>query len=288
MKKSYIYAGISILLWSTTAAIIKLLVSDLTSMQITAGCTFFASLSLILLTIFQKKISIIKTYKFKDYLNFIILGFIGIFIYYLMLNKSINLLPAQEAFVINYLWPIMIMLFATFILKEKFSIYKLAALIISFMGVIIIATNGNLLGMHFNSPTGVLMAVVAAISYGLFSVLVKKKNYDVSTLMMFCYITAFIISIIYLGFKFPSVTIYQLIGVIWLGVFTQGIPYATWALALNSGDTSKISNLAFMTPILSTVFTFFILGERLEWYLLLGLIFIICGIFIQSKRKCNK
>lgn len=285
VKRQYIYAFVSIILWATSATVIKLLVTDLTSIQVLAGANFFASLSLLILNIAQKKVTIIKTYKTKDYFNFAILGFLGIFLYYAMLNESINLLPAQEAFVINYLWPIMIMIFAVLILKEKFSIFKLIALIVSFIGVIVIASRGNIFAMQFSNMIGVLMAVIAATSYGLFSVLVKKRNYDTSTLMLFCYITSFIISIIYLGFHIPSLNIYQILGFIWLGAFTQGIPYTTWALALKTGDTSKVSNLAFMTPIISTIFTVIFLKEQLHLYLLIGFIFILIGIIFQSKQK---
>jgi len=188
LKKQYIYAFILILLWATVATVTKMLSDSLTSMQILAGCAFFASLSLIVLTILQKKIKIIRQYTMKDYLNFIILGFIGIFLYSLLLNNAISLLPAQEAFIINYLWPIMIMLFAIFILKEKFNIYKLMALIVSFIGVIIIAAKGNIIEIQFDNLLGVLTAVIAAICYGLFSVLVKKQDYDRTTSMMFYYI----------------------------------------------------------------------------------------------------
>lgn len=285
MKKQYLYAFTTIILWATCPIVTKLLAADLTSIQILAGANFFAGLSLLVINIFQKKLTIIKTYKVRDYLNFVVLGFLGIFLSFFMLNGAIQLLPAHEAIVINYLWPVLVMIFAVFILKEKFNICKLAALLISFIGIIIIAGHGNIFAIRFKNLTGVLLAVTAAASYGLFAVLVKKKNYDTLSLMLFGYLTSFILALVFSGFQFPKLGIYQILGFVWLGVLVQGVAYVTWALALNAGDTAKVSNLAFITPVLSTVFSVIFLKEELRLYLLVGFAFILFGIILQARQK---
>ena len=86
-------------------------------------------------------------------------------------------MQASQAFIINYLWPIMIVVFACIILKEKMTLKKAIAIVLSFIGVIIVTSNGNLLSIDNNSLIGTLFYVLAAISYGLFSVLNKQKKY---------------------------------------------------------------------------------------------------------------
>ena len=285
MKKQYIYIMITILLWGTAGVCTKLLCETLTSMQILSASVFFASLSLIFVSIFQKKSRIIKEYKAKDYLKFLIFGFIGIFLYTYLFNTAVLLLPVQEAFVINYLWPIMVMVFSVIILKDKFNIYKLIALLISFFGVIVIATKGNIFSMNFANLNGVLMDVLGAVCCGLFFVLVKKNNYDNTTSMMFYYIFAFLISAIYLKFNFPVISTKELLLLIWLGAFTKGISYITWGLAIKSEDSAKLANFAFITPVISTILSVLLLKEKLYLYFVVGLIFIISGVLFQSLMK---
>lgn len=289
MKKKYIYVIITILLWATSGICTKLLGENLTSMQILSASVFFASISLIGISLFQKKSKIIKSYKFKDYLKFIVFGFIGIFLYTYLFNSAILVLPVQEAFIINYLWPIMVMVFSVIILKDKFNIYKLIALLISFFGVIVIATKGDLFSMKFDNLTGVLMDVGAAICGGLFFVLIKKSNYENTTSMMFYHIAAFIISIIYLKFNFPIITLKDLLLLIWIGAFTKGIAYFTWGLAIQSEDSAKLANFAFITPVISTIFSVIFLKEKLYVYFIIGLVLILSGVFFQSlMNKENK
>lgn len=287
MKKEYIYAGISIFLWSTTATVTKLLLGSLNSMQILAVSSFFAFIFLLILNLFKKKLNELKKYKIKDYLQIAGMGALGVFLYYLFLYLGTNKMLASQAFILNYLWPMMTVVFACIILKEKMTLIKILAIVLSFVGVIIVTANGNLLNIDNNTLIGALFCILAAISYGLFSVLNKYKGYDKYSSMMLYYLTTFIICIIYLLITRTTINIGigQAGGLLWSGIATSAIAFTTWALALQKGDTAKISNLAYITPFLSLVWTYFFLKENISIYSLLGLIVIVLGIFIQLKDK---
>lgn len=148
MKKEYIYAGISILLWSTTATVTKLLLGTLSSMQILAVSSLFAFIFLLIVNVIKGNLKELKSYTLKDYLQLSGIGILGVFLYRLFLNIGTDILQASQAFIINYLWPIMIVLFACIILKEKMTSRKLIAIILSFIGVIIVTADGNLLNIR--------------------------------------------------------------------------------------------------------------------------------------------
>lgn len=287
MKKEYIYAGISIFLWSTTATVTKLLLGSLNSMQILAVSSFFAFIFLLILNLFKKKLNELKKYKIKDYLQIAGMGALGVFLYYLFLYLGTNKMLASQAFILNYLWPMMTVVFACIILKEKMTLRKILAIVLSFVGVIIVTANGNLLNIDNNTLIGALFCILAAISYGLFSVLNKYKGYDKYASMMLYYLTTFIICIIYLLITRTTINIGigQAGGLLWSGIATSAIAFTTWALALQKGDTAKISNLAYITPFLSLVWTYFFLKENISIYSVLGLVVIVLGIFIQLKDK---
>lgn len=287
MKKEYICAIISVLLWSTTATVSKLLLGSLDSMQILLVSSLFSFLFLFIINCFNGSIKEIKKYKPKDYLIIFALGVIGIFLYDLFFYLGINAMQASQAFIINYLWPIMTVLFACIILKEKFTIRKIIAIIISFIGVIIVSSNGNLLSIEKSSLMGTIYCLLAALLYGLFSVLNKKQNYNKYTSMMLFYFNSTIISLLYViatkRFFVPELS--QTLGLLWIGIFTSAIAYTSWALALAKGDTARISNIAYLTPFISLVWTGIVLKEKISFYSVLGLIIIVLGIFIQMKNK---
>ena len=287
MKKEYICAIISVLLWSTTATVSKLLLGSLDSMQILLVSSLFSFIFLLIINCINGSIKEIKKYKTKDYLIIFALGVIGIFLYDLFFYLGINAMQASQAFIINYLWPIMTVLFACIILKEKFTIRKIIAIIISFIGVIIVSSNGNLLSIEKSSLMGTIYCLLAALLYGLFSVLNKKQNYNKYTSMMLFYFNSTIISLIYViatkRFFVPELS--QTLGLLWIGMFTSAIAYTSWALALAKGDTARISNIAYLTPFISLVWTGIVLKEKISFYSVLGLVIIVLGIFIQMKNK---
>ena len=287
MKKEYIYAIISVLLWSTTATVTKLLLGNLDSMQILLLGSLFAFVFLFIVNYIKGNLKEIKNYKLKDYFKIMIIGILGTFLYNLFLYLGINTLQASQAFIINYLWPIMTVIFACLILKEKITIRKIIAIIISFVGVIIVSSNGNLLNIDKSSIIGTIYCILAAISYGLFSVLNKKQSYNKYTSMMLFYLTSFCISLVYIlaAKKVFVPEMNQFLGLIWIGIFTSAIAFTSWAIALEKGDTAKISNIAYITPFLSLVWTSMILKEKLCIYSVLGLVIIILGIFIQMKNN---
>lgn len=86
----------------------------------------------------------------------------------------------------------------------------------------------------------------------------------------------------------PSIEPIQLLGFAWNGIFTMAIANTAWMIALESGKTAKISNLAYITPFLSLIWTAIILKEKIGIFSILGLVVIVLGIIIQLKDKKEK
>lgn len=174
--------------------------------------------------------------------------------------------------------------------KRKDDDKKIVAIILSFLGVIIVTANGDILNVEKNSIIGAGYCILAAISYGLFSVLNKQKTYNKYLSMMLFYLVSFIISLLYTVVSKNRFTIEtnQLIGLLWIGIFTSATAFTFWALALEKGDTAKISNLAYITPFLSLIWTFLLLNEQFSIYSVMGLVIIVLGIVIQMREKGEK
>ncbi len=284
MKKEILYAGTSILFWSTIATVSKLLLTTLSSYEVLTFSAFFAAIALLLANVVTGKIKLLKSYSVRDYITTILICLPGTFLYYIFLYSGTARMAASQAFIINYLWPIMSVVFACIILGERVTVRKCIAFCLSFLGVVTVAGK-ELFSFDAKSLIGVALCILAAVSYGSFTALNRKWNYDYQVSMMISFFTSSLLALIVnllIGSEF-NVGIPHLLGFAWNGFFVMALSTVTWALALKLGGTAKISNLAYITPFLSLVWTSLILKEPIQPLSVAGLALIILGIFIQLK-----
>jgi drug/metabolite transporter (DMT)-like permease len=289
-KISYLYISLTVILWGSTAAIAKLLLRTLDNLQILLYISFVAATSLFIIAILQKKLDIIKNYSFRDYWHFAYMGFIGIFLYHVFLFSGLTYAPAHEAFIVNYTWPIWVVIFAVLILKEKMTYNKILAIILGFVGVYIVIAKGDFFSFSSINLRGDMFALAGAISYGLFSVIGKKNNRDIVTSMMFYYGFSFVYCLIATPIfsSIPILTSYETSGIIWLGVFAGGLPFVFWFIALRHGDTVEMSNIVFLTPFISLIYIYLLIGEEILLTSIIGLILIVIGIYLHNNRRRKK
>jgi drug/metabolite transporter (DMT)-like permease len=290
MKKTYFYAGVAIFCWSTVAATCKILLRELNNMQLLWMNSLIAGLFLLIINIAVGNFKKHKSYKIKDYFVMAVIGIPGTLFYYMFYYAGTDILPASQAFIINYLWPIMSVIFACVILKEKLTLKKVIAIMISFLGVGIVI--GGSMG-EFNGQIllGELLCVLGAVSYGIFTALNQKMNYNKTMTLMISYLATFVITTLInlINGDIFLADSAQMAGFLWNGIFTVAIANTLWVIALEKGNTAKISNLAYITPFLSIIWTFIFLDETIRINSLVGLTIIIAGILIQMKdKKLNK
>ena len=287
MKNEYLFAGAAVICWGSVAPITKLLLGGMSNASALFLMTAVAAVSLLLYNAARGNLKQLVSYRPTDILRMAAMGIMGFFVYNAAYFYGLTLMRAQDACVINYLWPLMTVIFSCMILKERFTAAKLAAAVLSLAGVVIVATKGDLAGVAGIDFRGVAACLTAAVSYGLFSALNKKYDYD-QELAMFVYFTATAAaSGIWCLFGGASLRLsaVQLAGILWMGVVVSAAGYLIWCLAVNRGNTAKISNLAYITPFLAMLLSCVILKEPFDFHTLLGLLLIILGIVVQMRGK---
>lgn len=287
MKKNYIYAILTVIIWGTTAPIAKTILTNIPNLQTLAISSLFAFIFFVVLNTINGSMKQLRQYSIKDYLIMIGLGFLGLFLYSSLYYFGISELTSQEACIINYLWPIMLVLFSSIILKEKMTVKKIIALMMSFIGIIILVIGNQTISSE-NALLGVICCIIAAACYGLFSVLNKKYNYNQNIAMMIIWVTTLVCSF-GLGMfteQWQPIIGMQWIGLMWLGVVTDAIAYLLWAIALNDASNSAIiANLAYLVPFISIVFSAIFLKEKITLNAIVALVLIVGGILFQSIEK---
>ncbi len=288
--RAYLFAGGAVLLWSTVASAFKLSLRHLEPLQLVFLASVASAVVLFVILAARNKIPLLLQYPKKQLPICLVLGLLNPCLYYFALFEAYDRLPAQDALSINYSWPIMLVLLSIFILKQRVRIMELIAICIAYLGVIIIATHGNLLSLDFADPSGVGFALVSTLVWATYwTINVKQKNDLTITLFLsflfalpaLCIITLIVCPISDVGFK-------GLAGAAYVGLFEMGVTYVLWSAALRlSSSTVKVSTLAFASPFLSLLIIRIIVGEQIKISTLLGLILIVAGIILQAFLNKN-
>lgn len=284
MKKNYTYALLTVFIWSTMAAVVKKILFDIPNLEALSISSYFAFAFLLIMNLKNRNLQKMKQYSAGDYGIMCSLGFIGLFLYSALYYYGLGQLSSQEACILNYLWPMMLVIFSCIILKEKMTLLKAAAMICSFIGIIILST-GSSGTSNGNIVLGMISCIVAAACYGLFSVLNKKMDYDQSIAMMINWLLVAVCAMIsgMLTEDWVMIRGTKWLGILWLGIVIDAIAYLLWALALKGAEnTAKIANLAYLTPFLSLVLSAVLLKEAIEIRTFAALVFIIGGVLVQS------
>ena len=281
------------LIWSTLATVVKLVLKDIPNFQALAISSAFAFVFLLILNIINGSIKEMKHYRIKDCLTMAGLGFLGLFMYSALYYYGIAELGSQEACILNYLWPMMIVIFACIILKERITVKKIIAMLISFAGIVVLTLGSGGVSSG-NRLFGIIACVTAAVCYGLFSVLNKKHSLNQNVTMMWIWFTTAVCSLV-LSLIFENwqpIAGVQWLGIAWLGIVVNAVAYLLWAIALKgASDSAKIANLAYLVPFISIIISWLVLKEQITINAVFALVLIIGGILIQSislKRDGNQ
>ena len=284
-NKAYLYAGIVICFWSTVATAFKLALSYLEPIQLVLYSTLFSVIVLFFIVFIQGKIHLIKSFSNQTLMQFAFLGLLNPCLYYIVLFKGYDILPAQEAMVINFSWPIMIVVLSFPILKQTIDLKSFLAIVICYIGVVIIASKGNIFSMNFESPLGVTYILITTVIWSLFWLLNTKNSYDsiVSLFLIFLFSLPYILIIVYFSDSFVIPSLKGIIGSAYIGLFEMGVSVVLWQLALKTSTTvSRVASLIFITPFLSLLILHFVLKEAILVSTIFGVILICLGLILQK------
>jgi drug/metabolite transporter (DMT)-like permease len=286
-KKAYGYGLITVLLWSTVASAFKLSLRYLDPIQLLLYASSTSILVLASILIFQRKTGLLFVCSPRQYFRSLGLGVLNPLLYYIVLFKAYDLLPAQEAQPLNYTWAITLSLLSIPLLKQKIGIRDIAALLVSYSGVLVISTRGNITGLQFSDPLGVLLALMSTVIWALYWIYNTKDDRDPLAGLLLNFIFGFpFIMLACLLFSTPHVPLtYGLLGAAYVGFFEMGITFVLWLSALRLSDnTARVGNLIFLSPFISLVFIHFLVGEDILGSTFVGLALIVTGLFIQQMK----
>jgi drug/metabolite transporter (DMT)-like permease len=302
-SKAYLFAGTAVLMWSTVGSAFKLTLRHLTPLQMLLGASAFSIVVLGIILILQRKQRVLFNSTGKELFRSALLGLMNPLLFYIVLFSAYDLLLTQEAMVLNFTWPVTLTILSFFMLRQKIGWKSFLAILISFIGIIIIGTGGKFWTLRFSNPAGVALALASTVLWSLFWIFNLKDRRDEVLKLFLNFLFGFIyilmlslilkqnlinipekLAFIKSGGPVWPFTWQALYGCIYIGIFEMGIAYVFWLKGLQlSSTTAKVSNLIFFAPFLSLVIINLTVGEPLKPATLAGLAFIIGGILLQRK-----
>jgi len=284
-RRAIVFALSAVFLWSTVATAFKLSLRYLNPVELLLYSSLFSTLVLGLIVFFQNKIRFVFSCSRKEYLLSMLLGFLNPFLYYLILFKAYDLLPAQQAQPINYTWAITLSLLSVPLLKHKIGWQLWLALIISYLGVLVISTEGKPFDLQVTNTLGVMLALASTIVWALYWIYNTRDKRDpvVALLVNFLFSIPFIVIYYLVTEDVRMVPLEGILGALYVGLFEMGICFVLWLMAMKLTDnTARISNLIFLSPFVSLLFIHFVLGEHIVSGTFIGLSLIVLGLLVQK------
>ena len=279
------YGLAAVLLWSTVATAFKITLDFFTPIQMLVAASVVSALALAGIALYQGKLHLLGRTFMARPLYYLLLGLINPFAYYLVLFKAYELLPASQAQPLNYSWAITLTLMAAVFLGQKIRKQDWAACALGYLGVVVIATKGDVMALQFDNPTGVALALLSTILWAMYWILNTKNQADAVLGVLLGFLVSLPFSIglsLYTG-GWTAIPWQGWAAVSYVGLFEMGVTFVLWINALKlTRNTARISNLIFISPFISLMLLATIIGEEIHSSTLVGLVLIVCGLVIQQ------
>ena len=287
-RQSYIYAGLAIFFWSTIPTAFKTALGESAVLPILTIASITSVVVLGLIVVITGKSSQLAHTTGRDIISSAILGLISPFIYYLILLKAYQLLPAQVAQPLNMIWPIVLVFLSVPLLKQKIPAGSFVALFISFSGVYLISSQGSPLDPGKSDGVGVALAMGSSIFWALYFIMNVRDRRDqaIKLLLNFAFASVYLLVAMAATGSFNIILSTKgVLASIYIGIFEMGLTFYLWLKAMElTTSNDKIGNLVYLTPFLALVFIHFIVGEPVYYTTLAGLVLIVAGIVFQNRK----
>ena len=294
-QESLLFGLMAVGLWSTMATAFKWALLYTTPMQLITVATtvswLFFAMRLAVSGSLRSVMEVPRTIRWRC----LILGLLNPGLYYWILFQAYDLLPAQDAMAINYTWGLTLPLIASLFSKIVPTRSEIGLALLSYLGILIIVTDGDLSAFEFTAPLGVLLALLSTVIWGLSWVLnsrfvdTHQLNPEVTLFLNFTAATPILWLLTTLSDGVIALTWASILSGLYVGLLEMGIAFVLWMNALRlTNNPIRVSSLIFLAPPLSLVLITTVLGEPISQSTLLGLVVILLGLagqqFVSQSR----
>lgn len=287
VRRATLVGGTAILMWSTLALLTALAgpVPPFLLVALSFGLGALVSLCIIIVTGRPVLAAL------RQPLPVWLLGIGGLFGYHFLYFLALQTAPAAEANLINYLWPLLIVLFAGLLPGEKLGRAQVAGAVAGLAGTLLLVTGGRGIAVQAEYLSGYIAALACSVTWAGYSVLSRRFGaVPTETVAFFCLATALLAIPCHLLFE---ETVWPADGFAWLviiamGVGPVGLAFFVWDHGVKRGDIQTLGALSYATPLLSTGLLILAGRAMLSWPVVGACILIVGGAVVASRRLARR
>ena len=226
---------------------------------------------------------------FAQPLSFWLLATTGLFAYHALYFVALRLAPAAEANLINYLWPLLIVLLSAFVPGgERLRLAQLIGAAMGLTATVLLIGVGGKLGSSSGSIWGYLAAFACAFVWSSYSVLNRRfAAVPTEAIIGVCGVVALLGAATHLLFE--TTTVHpaggEWLALLALGVGPLGLAFLAWDYGTKHGELPVLGALAYGAPVLSTLLLVLLGLAEPTPQLALACALVVSGAWIAARRK---
>lgn len=236
-----------------------------------------------------------KQYKLSvsDFFYLLCLGIVCVCISMAMLQLGVKRINANLASIIISMNPLFTMIFAKFIVIEPFTKKKALVLTISFIGLLVVLNPATLVNGSVD-PLGLLITLVAAIGFGLYTAMGKKRLAKLGGMVQnaFSFLLGSAVLLVFMLINgipvVEGINMESLPVLLYLGICVTGLGYYCFLKAIAIAGPSNASVAFFIKPIVAPLAAWIVLKEPVTWNFIVGVIIILIGSYINMRPEKRK
>lgn len=280
----HIFAFITVIIWSSTFVITKLLLDHMNASLLLLFRFVFAVLLLFMISKFTKQ-------KKQSSSVYSIIAGVALALYFIFENEAVFLTLSSSVGLFVALSPLFTILFMSILNKTSyFNLKNSIGILISFGGVFLleIGLDDIVIGSRF----GNILAVIAGAMFSIYTVFLNKETTkqtlitQTKTIFQYVLITIVVYNFININtLKISYQGLPMILGITYLGLVASGVAFLIWNEAIKYLGPIKTNLYIYLIPLLTMVFGILFAGEPFAWIKLAGTVFILAGLYLAEQSS---
>ncbi|MFZ7130903.1 MAG: DMT family transporter [Eubacteriales bacterium] len=286
--KGHLFAISTVIIWSSTFIVSKVLLEQLTPLQILFGRFMMAVL---FLSIIYPKFE--KPYNIREELLFFFIG-CSLALYFYCENTALIYTYSSNVSLIDATIPIMTGIIASVYYGNKFlTKSNILGFIFAYSGVALIIISGNdIAGIN---PMGDFIALLGAFLFSIYTIILQKLKFQYHSIALtrkiFLY-GGIVLSILLILSKeqlsFDSINNQVIMSMIFLGIIASSLAFLMWNIAIERLGSVKANQYIYLVPVFTTIISMIVIHEKITFVKILGAFLIITGLYISEKFSSKR
>jgi drug/metabolite transporter (DMT)-like permease len=292
--KYYILLLFAVVAWGSSYPVVRFLVQGGIHPYLLAFTRTTISLGVITGFLAGQRTSPGWTLFKKNWLLLTLMGMTGIFGFHWFMNVGLQYTQAGKSTLINGINPVLIVLLAALILKEQITKGRVAGMIISLSGLILVVTaNGSTFSDHFSFVPADLLFICTACCWSAYSIINRILAPRIAGWIILFWAFA-IGSLLLFPWAVPHLTSFlgisplHLLWLLYLGIVPAGIGYYFWYVGIAKLGAATGGLFNTFLPLSAIIISALWLGEKLQPLQYIGGILLIGGVWLALLAKGKK